>query len=53
MTHVLFGLSTHLHHFQVIECNVYFKTRIVMIIYDLTVILVSSVALRMSLLFLL
>jgi len=51
MTHILFGLATHLHHFQVIECDVYVSTSIV---YDclFAVILVSSVMLSMSLLFL-
>jgi len=48
---MLFGLSTHLHHFQVIECNVYVETPIV---YNCScaVVMVSSVVLRMSLLFL-
>jgi len=39
---MLFGLSTHLHYFQVIECDVYVLTSSV---YDClcAVILVSSV----------
>jgi len=47
----LLGLSTHLHHFQVIDCDVYVFTPSV---YDClcAVILVSSVVLWMSLLFL-
>jgi len=44
MTHILFGLSTHLHHFQVIECDVYDCLN--------AGILVNSVVLQMFLLFL-
>jgi len=48
---MLFGLSTHLHQFQVIKCIVYVS---IPIVYDCScaVVLVSSVVLRMSLLFL-
>jgi len=40
----LFGLSTHLHHFQVIECDLYIESHIA---YDcMCVVLVNSVLLR-------
>jgi len=31
MTHILLGLPTNLHHFQLIDCDVYVQTSIVFV----------------------